>query len=800
MRSLDADGPQRVATDRLDQRRYVVAGDHAYLVGTTDGRFPPLGQKIAGLMGGIWTSPIKLLDGYWFAIDDAWLPPAQRFITGAGYVQMQFPNQAGLAIRRTEFAPDGLPALLCALTLCNLEPVERDVQVTLEAQSEIMGAYPWDSSTPTAKECNGKDTVSQSDHGNALIFAEPDKPWYAIIGASQPAVSRDVGAQFWGPVSEAERAYFREHGNGTGGQLRWSLHIAGESEYTLWVAVAGSHLGIAQAESALASALAGPERLLHEKIKQRHAVLDQNQILLPETALVDACDWGKLNMADMRRTVAQMHVRDVKEGKEYPPPIATLPSVRGINDGYPDYTNFYGTGSGYIVYPMIASGMWEDAMQHLRTLRDVSRIINKHTGKVVHEIVSDGSVYFGDNSAPGDTNETPQFATAVDLLWCWSGDDAFRDEMYDFIVDGMRYITTDLDHDGDGWPTGAGIAERPGMGREQLDVTADTWEGLRALAHMASAKGDTTTASWAHAKAKAMQAAFDDVWWMEEESLYADSRCHEEDIEKANEQDKPWTNACAALHQKLQQHLWISVAPLKTMLAPKHRAHTVLNRMETPTFTAPSGGVYLVGEGGGPDGKAIRQCWTIVTGVLAIAESNYGRLGEHQALRYMRAIAACLDVEMPGALPEVMPGQEYDTFTDLCERFMVMQAWASFGINWTVVHNFLGLRPDMPARRLTVIPQVPPSWPGLSARNMRVGRGAIDVKAERAGQCYTTTVTASPDWRLTLGHTLPPGSQIETVTLDGAPLAYAVVDTARGREVRVETTTGQPRTLVITVK
>jgi hypothetical protein len=113
-------------------------------------------------------------------------------------------------------------------------------------------------------------------------------------------------------------------------------------------------------------------------------------------------------------------------------------------------------------------------MEHLRTLRDVSRAINGHTGKVVHEIICDGSVHFGNNPAPGDTNETALFATAVDLLWRWSGDEGLRDEMYEFILDGMRYITSELDTDGDLWPEGNGIAERPGMGSEQIDAAAVT--------------------------------------------------------------------------------------------------------------------------------------------------------------------------------------------------------------------------------------------------------------------------------------------------------------------------------------
>src|SRR3712207_6791773 len=79
------DGPTRSTTAQLDDKRYVAAGDRAYVIGSEDGRFPPMGWHIRGEMGGVWAHPIKLLDGYWFALDDQWVPQASRFTTGAGY-------------------------------------------------------------------------------------------------------------------------------------------------------------------------------------------------------------------------------------------------------------------------------------------------------------------------------------------------------------------------------------------------------------------------------------------------------------------------------------------------------------------------------------------------------------------------------------------------------------------------------------------------------------------------------------------------------------------------------------------
>ncbi len=72
------------------------------------------------------------------------------------------------------------------------------------------------------------------------------------------------------------------------------------------------------------------------------------------------------------------------------------------------------------------------------------------------------------------------------------------------------------------------------------------------------------------------------------------------------------------------------------------------------------------------------------------------------------------------------------------------------------------------------------------------------ASASRSGKRYTTEVSAAAGWNLTIGHTLPAGATIKSVTLDGNSASYDVVDSTRGREVRVATTTGQRHTLVVT--
>ena len=115
--------------------------------------------------------------------------------------------------------------------------------------------------------------------------------------------------------------------------------------------------------------------------------------------------------------------------------------------------------------------------------------------EVVHEVVTDGSVYFGSNADPGNTDETAKFPSVVAFIWRWTGDDAFRDEMYGFTKSNMQYIFRELHADNDGWPEDLGNIERNGMGEEKLDNVVYTIRGLYDLADMARSKGDTETAT-----------------------------------------------------------------------------------------------------------------------------------------------------------------------------------------------------------------------------------------------------------------------------------------------------------------
>jgi hypothetical protein len=202
----------------------------------------------------------------------------------------------------------------------------------------------------------------------------------------------------------------------------------------------------------------------------RLAVDRNTKVDLPgDRLLQQSVDWSKQNLADSVQEAHNLKLRDVDEGKAYPEPSGALDEARFYGAGFPDYPWMFGTDGEYTAFAAVAAGQFEPIKAHLRSLRDVSEIVNERSGKLVHEVVHTGDVYFGANNDAGNTDETVKFPSAVALVWRWTGDDRLRDDLYDFTVRNLRYVDATLDADGDGWLEGLGNVERPGMGEEKLD-------------------------------------------------------------------------------------------------------------------------------------------------------------------------------------------------------------------------------------------------------------------------------------------------------------------------------------------
>ena len=553
---------------------------------------------------------------------------------------------------------------------------------------------------------------------------------------------------------QPDRCDDTEYGKGTGGQLQYDVRVP-RGGRTVWFSVGGSDQGLDQAAAAQRNALAHPAASLRAKIDARNGLARNTRVDLPGDRLLQrSVEWSKQNLAESVQESRDLKVRITNAGKNYPAPIGTVAKARWFGAGFPDYPWLFATDGEYTGFAAVSSGQFATIKAHLRALRDVSVAANGQSGKVVHEVTPDGQVYFGANSDAGNTDETAKFPSIVALVWRWTGDDAFRDEMYPFAVRNLRYVYRELDADGDGWPEGLGNVETPGMGTEKLDNTVYTIRGLRDLADLAASKGDTATRTWATDKATDLEKRFEAAWWNGADTQqYADSLQDPGNV------------------QVFQRH-WIGVTPAEVELkrpgqpdgplASEAHARALVERREQPCYTGEFG-LFHTGSGRtapttdteGPacdtavsSVPALRNVFTLNTSIMAAAEAALGRMGPGQLEHYTTGSARTqLDPsvwELPGAMPEIAPSPDFGSnqaklFT---ERSMVLQAWGAYGILWPVVHYQLGISPDLGRGLVAVVPQVPDGQPSVSASHVRLGSGSVDVRASRAGSVLRTVVRA----------------------------------------------------------
>jgi hypothetical protein len=832
--------------NRLQDRREVASGQRSYAEGFENGYFYANGWHTTGEMGGVWAPPMKMLDGVWFGINGSWIGPATRFTSGWGYTRYDLPQTAGVQLQRTDFAPDAYRAVLFGLKLTNPGAARR-VTVNVDAHSELMGAYPWASTTPN-------ESTNVPDHGafqsGALVFTDdgtvgggvPVHHYAALVASNRTPSSGTAaatGGNFRGPepgtvcaandsTSEPSSCDDGPDGKGTGGQLNYTVSLPAHGSTTLWIAAAGSDQSMADAKAQLAGAIANPDQELQAKMASRNALAQNTVVSLPgDRVLQNAVQWGKQNLADLTQSASNLQIRWTNQGTQYPAALGTVAHAKWFAAGFPDYPWIFATDGEYTAFPAVAVGQFQTIEDHLTALRQISDILNHRSGIVVHETVSDGSVYFGhdsqttasDGTVTNDfnTDETVKFPSAVALVWRWTGDKKFLDSMYDFTKRNMQVVNDQLDVDHDGWPEGSGNVERPGLGPEKLDNGVYYMRGLYDLADMAQAEHDPATVTWATNLANKLRNQFEQTWWDPSVSQYADSL------------DNPANN-------QVYLKNWIDQVPMEatltqgTQVTPgvaslAHGAAALATR-ESSCFSGDrpgSLGLFHTACGGGADGAGDFEIFSLTTAIQAVGEGNYGRLGPGQQQRYTDANAETMfsepatggtPDEMPGAMPEIFPSAPNgDPSTGIpaninrcwtC-RSMVMQAWGNYGTIWPVVSQQLGVRPFLGQSALQVVPQVPSNQPSVAGNDIRLGtgNGSINVFASHAGKRYTTMLALNHLQlrSVQIGHTLPAGSTPAAVRLDGRRVRHAQVrDTNRGVEVTVPVTGSGPHTLVVTAR
>ena len=433
--------------------------------------------------------------------------------------------------------------------------------------------------------------------------------------------------------------------------------------------------------------------------------------------------------------------------------------MRWIGAGFPDYPWLFGTDGE----PTPATRSWRSGSSsplkdHMRALRDISELLNDGSGVVVHEVVPDGSIWHGKdlrgtNPTTGEpeydfnTDEIVKFPSTVALIWRWTGDDAFRDEMLDFTRRNLEYVRTRLDADGDGWPEGNGNVERPGMGEEKLDNAVYYIRGLYDYADMADGAGPGGAGRRRPGARRRRWPPASRPSGGSRPSSSTPTRCAIPATSRSTRSTgSAWTPMEAELYRD---------GEFVPGLASYANGSRALATRENSCYSGErpgNRGLFHTGCGGGPTGAGEFGIFSLNTAVQAVGEGNYGaprrraaaplpgrerrdaaRPARSPAARRTSSPARCRR-SCPRSTPDGAVGTPPNLDRCWTCRSMFMQAWGHYGTAWPVIHQQLGVRPHLGRDRLEIVPQLPDGQASVEAREHppgpRLGRRARHARRD----------------------------------------------------------------------
>ena len=214
-------------------RPFCLAGRRCVVIGFQDGTFPDLGRHRFGEMGGVWTHPLKIADGFWIGIepDDAgrrsyfphmrnWLTRCDEFVLGDGgsWVEHRYKQHydemttrlenppappsdepADLLIIRRQFTPKEEPALGVEVTLESLTGVDRALELSILVRFDMLANFFSGWPDPLRLEAETGDGMVYVHSVRAENLPFTGGRWTAVLASDLPADRVVTGEDLWGP-------------------------------------------------------------------------------------------------------------------------------------------------------------------------------------------------------------------------------------------------------------------------------------------------------------------------------------------------------------------------------------------------------------------------------------------------------------------------------------------------------------------------------------------------------------------------------------------------------------------------
>lgn len=737
---------------------YVTAGDRLYVVGHQNGQYPDLGWHVEGEMGGIWSHPIKLMDGFVAAIKIGknvhCLNQASMFTNFPMANKLEYQGVVpGLNVEQFQFVPDGHAAVVIGYLFENTTQKELKFDFQWSAMVDLRPVWLGE----RTGMIDSPDTVGWDGDAMCAVAKDSNNDWYTAWNADKPAK---------GFISEQSLCDFERKGQGATGTLSYPINVKPGSAYAIQFVVAGSDSSEEEAVETLKTVQNQALKLLQAKVERYQQLATTAKISIPDSSLQQAYEWVKYNTDWLIRDVTDLG--------------------RGLSAGIPDYPWWFGCDNTYTLQGVLATGRTDIVYSTLDLLKKLSEVTNGN-GRIIHEASTNGAVF-----NPGNINETPHFASMVWTVYEWTGDREFLESYYPLIEEGLQWLLNENDADGNFLPDGFGMMEIHGLDSEMIDVAVYTQQAFADAARMASALGDKKQATDYQEIADQLAKIINKDFWVPEFNSYADfigtaaeaRHLIDDAIIRADTLGKPWAVAelkatkDAIAHYPDDQkqgfvlyHNWVVNTPMETGIAEHHKA---LAALETGSQFVNPFGVFVTGidrdESAGSDVSSfaarkkvfsyVGAVMTLPTGVQAIAENNYRR--PNKALEYLQRMVRSFSFALPGSMYEVSP-----------DFGMMTQAWNTYALAVPLVQQFFGVQPKAYDREIHLQPLWPDTWPEGSLENLKIADNQISVSIVKKDNRLKILVQQQSDWAMVVRF---PAGLYSKWKLDGEAASPELVD------------------------
>lgn len=672
----------------------ICTNERVKMMGAIDGLFPDIGGHIPYEMGGLWAPPIKLLDGFWLKIAGE---GQEEWLVADGFegwpwknVFLYHPhrNLRGISITRTDLAPDDVCGIIVSYEIYNGRDREADLTCSFLARANLRPEWLGEENGMA----DGTDEAEYAREEGQFHVYDTENPWHMLLGTDGD-VNETRSGQLCGPeVNE---------GAGVDCQMDCLIRIPAQGTRRIRFFVAGSCESLEDCRE--------QERLL------RHTEDAEQQKKERFESAFQTCD---LKSGDQEFDQIFQWIKVYMDWMT----LKYEPMGRGITAGMPEFRWWFGCDSFYTVQGLLPLGMGGLVRDTLELLLKYSRKINGD-GQIIHELLPNGVC-----PNKGNVQETAQFITAVWQYYQWTADRSLVEEAYEYCEKAAQWLQR-MDDDGDGFPTGYGLIEINGLNMEMIDCAVYTCQAYDSFASLSELMGKKEASESYRRLAGWLWEKINQEFWEEEEGLYCDCMGTGQMIASVKEEllqvirdagREPAPDIVSYLERRLKraeesgnpEEAWlvnrnsIIDVPMETGIADRDKAVRALDRMYSEEFVGRYG-VWL-------DSLGRQECMTITTGIMAVAQANYGY--SDRALELVKKIFSAFSYANPGCISEYSP-----------DGGCIVQAWTAYSVVVPIVRHFCGIRPDAAKGEILLQPRLPKGWEHVSLKNVPVLDGEISV-------------------------------------------------------------------------